>query len=207
MLIESEYSPNTLRAYPQGSYHEDIVFVPTGEFYMNVYTSFAEMPHDWAISAWAENKIIKFCDEDGCKSQGWNVYSVASDNKILKNHPEPRILQEEGEDWIFAEWSEEDLATVTELAYQYADYYMKTDGGENVGLDIFVEYNFFMLDWENRKNLAGLGDYSDEVILTSLGVEVWHESWVVPESSEPEEKKDELAELLEFLGTLAGDLL
>jgi len=76
VIVETEFEPGLLRGYPRGGYHEELVDVPSGEFWLNVYTHFSEaevMPHDWAITMWAEQVKIKVWNTSGRESDRWTV--------------------------------------------------------------------------------------------------------------------------------------
>ena len=76
-MVETEFEPNFLRGYPRGSYHEELVDIPAGEFWMNVYTHFDDeadyLPSDWTVSAWAEDGPLYIWNENGRESDRFNI--------------------------------------------------------------------------------------------------------------------------------------
>ena len=81
-MVETEFDPNQLINYAAGSYHREMFDMPVGEFFLNIYTKFGDddvMPHDWAITAWAEDKPVVFRNLDGTPSDSWKVQKIGKE--------------------------------------------------------------------------------------------------------------------------------
>lgn len=102
VLIETEFEPGMLRGYPRGGYHEDLVEVPAGEYFLNVYTHFSEgelMPLDWAITAWAEKDKLKIWNTSGRESNQWRVMKSVQNESDTEFDFDDKDAKD-GENWI-----------------------------------------------------------------------------------------------------------
>ena len=83
-----------------GSFHDDFMDVPAGEFDVNIYTRFGDndlLPHDWSLVVWAEKSEVEITHSKGLRSGAFRDLKRNEDISTPTNFSgeETNVVEEE----------------------------------------------------------------------------------------------------------------